>query len=202
MTMHQEAPVFDEPAHEERVHQKAVDHEGTVCRRRPRRRLAAVFAVLLPAVSLTATPARSQTSPIAEAALQMDAAEMSGSSGGLFTVRRSLGVAFLAGSAILTLQGFDLKDEADRFYESYEAATDPDEIEKFYQRTTNRDVKSQVSWALATACGITGLRLLLTGGDDDGSPSLSDRAASERPLSLVPTVTPRTVGLRLQRQFH
>jgi hypothetical protein len=201
MTTHQEAPVQQEPAHEEAENRTTVDHEGTAFRPRPRRLLAAVLAFVLPAVSLTATPALCQA-PVDATALQMDAAEMGRSSGGLFTVRRSLGVAFLAGSAILTLQGFDLKDEADRFYESYEAATDPDEIEKFYQRTTNRDVKSQVSWALATACGITGLRLLLTGGDDDGSPSLSDRAAGERPLSLVPTVTPRTVGLRLQRQFR
>ena len=122
------------------------------------------------------------------------------SSGGLFTARRSLGAAFLAGGAYLVLQGNDFKDEADRFYDRYEAATDPDEIDKFYQRTTNRDVKSQVSWALAAAFGVTGLRLILTGND---APS-ADMALDARPdasLSISPAVTPSALGLRLQRRF-
>ena len=67
-------------------------------------------------------------------------------------------------------------------------------------RTTNRDVKSQVSWALAAACGVTGLRLLFTGGGEvraavrPGIPSPS--------LSLVPAPTPGGLGLRLLGRFH
>jgi hypothetical protein len=130
----------------------------------------------------------------------------SGSSGPI-TVRRSMGLAFLAGSALLVVQGFDLKDEADEFYDSYNLATDRAEMEKFYQRTTNRDVKSQVSWALAAAFGITGLRLIFTGGE----PAATARhnaltSPAPRPggpsVSLVPAVTPRVVGLRLQRHFY
>ena len=119
-------------------------------------------------------------------------------SGSLITFRRTLGLAFLAGGAALTARGFDYKDEADAFYEAYKAADDQAEIQKLYQRTTNRDVKSQVSWALAAACGVTGLRLLFTGGGEfrgaasAGSPS----------LSLVPVAAPRVLGLRLQRRFH
>ncbi len=65
------------------------------------------------------------------------------------TVRRAVGVVFLGGSAFLTLQGFDYKDEADEFYDRYQKAIDPVEIDRLYQRTTNRDVKSQISWSLA-----------------------------------------------------
>lgn len=115
----------------------------------------------------------------------------------LITFRRTLGLAFLAGGAALAAKGFDYKDEADAFYESYQAADDAAEIQKLYQRTTNRDVKSQVSWALAAACGVTGLRLLFTGGGEvraalPGSPS----------LSVVPAPAPGGLGLRLQRRFH
>lgn len=132
-----------------------------------------------------------------------------GSTKGPFTVRRTLGAAFLAGGVVLALQGFDLKDEADGFYESYESATDLAEIEKFYQRTTNRDVKSQVSWALAAAFGITGLRLALTGGDSEPESMQSQAFTSAATdlgtgpsMSLVPAVSPRVVGLRLQRHFY
>ncbi|MDA0333780.1 MAG: hypothetical protein O2782_01285 [bacterium] len=127
---------------------------------------------------------------------------------GFLTVRRSLGAVFLAGSVVLVMQGFDLKDQADGFYAAYESATDPAEIEKFYQRTTNRDVKSQVSWALAAAFGITGLRLALTGGDSGPASMQTGALASTATepgtgssLSLVPAVSPRVVGLALQRHF-
>jgi hypothetical protein len=123
----------------------------------------------------------------------------------LITVRRTLGIAFLAGGAALAARGFDYRDEADGFYDDYELATDEAEIEKLYQRTTNRDVKSQVSWALAAAFGITGLRLVFTGGDGgyiDTSRSRSGNHLAAPTLSLTPAVGPQTVGLRLQRRFH
>lgn len=125
-----------------------------------------------------------------------------GPTGGLVTKRRTLGVAFLAGSAILAAKGFDYKDQADEFYELYEAATDAAEIDKFYQRTTNRDVKSQVSWALATAFGITGLRLVFTGGDRYAPAAVPPSPSSQSGLLLVPSATPGAVGLHLQRRFY
>ena len=133
--------------------------------------------------------------------------ETQAESGGFFTTRRTLGVAFLAGSALLAGKGLDFNDEADEFYGSYESATDPAEIEKFYQRTTNRDVKSQVTWALAAAFGITGLRLALTGDEpatarqSSGTNSSVTTRAAQPYLTLTPAVTPRVVGLRLQRHF-
>lgn len=86
----------------------------------------------------------------------------------LVTARRALGMAFIGGSAAMTLKGFDFHGEADDFYRGYKAAVDPVEIDKLYQRTTNRDVKAQVSWAMAAAFGISGFRLVLSG---DGEPA-------------------------------
>ncbi|MBT6146846.1 MAG: hypothetical protein HOH74_15525 [Gemmatimonadetes bacterium] len=155
----------------------------------------------------SADPAHSATDA---AFVQGDETDSNGQGGKRFlTMRRSLGVVFLAGSAIMVMQGFDLKDEADEFYDAYKSATDEAEIEKFYQRTTNRDVKSQVSWALAAAFGITGLRLALTGGDS-GSDSMQVRAPTSAAtdlgtgpsMSLAPAFSPRVVGLRLQRHFY
>ena len=147
------------------------------------------------AAAPNAAPPPGSVAAVERPAMQGSEADGSGS---LVTFRRALGLAFLAGGAALTARGFDYKDEADAFYEAYRAADNQAEIQKLYQRTTNRDVKSQVSWALAAACGATGLRLLFTGGGEfrgaasAGSPS----------LSLVPVAAPRILGLRLQRRFH
>lgn len=154
------------------------------------------------AVAVSASSAAAQGgSPVAAPALGAASPDRTGGSGGgLVTKRRTLGVAFLAGSAVLAAKGFDYKDQADEFYDLYEAATDAAEIDKFYQRTTNRDVKSQVSWALATAFGITGLRLVFTGGDRYAPAAVPP--SSPFGLLLVPSATPRTVGLHLQRRFY
>jgi len=132
-----------------------------------------------------------------------DLAVRDDSGGRLFTVRRALGVVFIAGGVGLAMQGFDYRDQADRFYDAYETASDPDEIEKFYQRTTNRDVKSQVSWALAAASGVTGLRLILTGNDAHRlEPGFALGSAANSRVTLAPELAPRVVGLRLQHHFY
>lgn len=149
---------------------------------------------------VTATPPALGAQTMADGARQ--------GKGGLLSKRRSLGVAFIAGSVLLTMQGFDFKDEADGFYAAYKTATDPADIDKFYQRTTNRDVKSQVSWALAAAFGVTGLRLALTGGTSATAtrPAAAQQAnfavLRQPSVTLAPAVTARTVGLLLQRHFH
>ncbi len=173
-----------------------------------RRAGAALLTVVLLGLTLLSGPQPALAQTTGSTTARSVGESRQGDSGGLFTVRRSLGVVFLAGSVVLVSQGFDLKDEADEFYDAYEAATDPAEIEKFYQRTTNRDVRSQVSWALAAAFGITGLRLALTGNGSSAPAgpvtlgSVADGAATYSSLSLVPAITPRAVGLRLQRHFY
>ena len=154
---------------------------------------------LLPLAAAGSTPDAGTPVRSGSGAAKLGARQASAPAGSrsLITIRRTLGLAFLAGGAALTARGFDYKDEADAFYEAYKAADDEAEIRKLYQRTTNRDVKSQVSWALAAACGITGLRLLFTG---DGELRSASRAGPS--LSLVAAPAPRLVGLRLQRRFR
>lgn len=122
--------------------------------------------------------------------------------------RRIVGVAFLGGSAVLAQKGFDLHDEADEFYSAYEDATDRAEIERLYQRTTNRDVKSQVSWALAAAFGVTGVRLLLTGSPERPALSLADedRHPSHKTswrdgIRWFPTIEPGRLSVRFERSL-
>ncbi len=89
--------------------------------------------------------------------------------GDFVNVRRTLGLAFLGAGTALAVKGFDYRGEADAFYADYQQAVDPIEINRLYQRTTNRDIKAQVSWALGAACGIGGLRLLATGDRKGGA---------------------------------
>ena len=98
--------------------------------------------------------------------------------GDFVSVRSSLGLAFLGAGTALAVKGFDYREEADAFYADYQQAVDPIEINRLYQRTTNRDIKAQVSWALGAACGIGGLRLLATGAGKGGAPGESERSAA------------------------
>lgn len=166
--------------------------------------LLALSSTLVTLLLASGSVAAQATAPLSDEAAMFDGGERPYGLGQI-TVRRTLGVAFLAGSAMLTSRGFQYKDDADDFYTAYKGATDPVEIDKFYQRTTNRDVKSQVSWALAAAFGITGLRLLITGGPEalpDTAPGFGSADTVQPPLALMPTVAPQALGLRLQRRFY
>lgn len=178
-------------------------------RRRVRSTLCPALGAVL-TLGLTVGAAQTAPSLLPASRASMDAAadaaaflQEGSHGGGMLTKRRALGVAFLAGGAMLAAKGFDYRDQADAFYDAYETATDATEIDKFYQRTTNRDVKSQVSWALAAACGITGLRLLLTGGDDySPTATLAAPPSGGSRTAFVPTASAGAVGLQLQRRFH
>ena len=78
------------------------------------------------------------------------------------TGRRLMGVAFLGGSALLIKKGCDFHKDADKLYSLYKEADSPEDADRLYNRTTDRDVKSQVSWALAAAFAFSGLRMVLT----------------------------------------
>lgn len=128
---------------------------------------------------------------------------------GFFTPRRSLGLAFLGGSALLAKEGMDFKTEADDFFERYEKATDPTEIDRLYRRTNNRDVKSQVSWALSAAFAVSGLRLVFIGGAEKSSERLqSARAEKDSPvigavrgIEFESRLDPGRIGFSLKKRF-
>jgi len=113
-----------------------------------------------------------------------------------------LGFLFLGSSLALTKQGFDFRNEADDLYARYNKADSEEEIGRLYSRTNNRDIKSQVSWALAAAFAVSGARLLLS--DKDGA-SLSEKRFFQPTMapgfSLEPQLERRHLGLSLMRRF-
>ncbi len=134
--------------------------------------------------------------------------------GDFVSARRTLGLAFLGAGTALAVKGFDYREEADAFYADYQRAVDPIEINRLYQRTTNRDIKAQVSWALAAACGVGGLRLLATGdgdrverpGESEASPEVDPSRNPDTPkprLLLKPRLDPsrRHFGLEISGLF-
>ena len=133
--------------------------------------------------------------------------------GDFVSARRTVGLTFLGAGAALAVKGFDYREEADAFYADYQRAVDPIEINRLYQRTTNRDIKAQVSWALAAACGIGGLRLLATGdgkgrarGQSEPSPAAGASRIQDAPkprLQWRTRIDPskRHFGLEISQPF-
>ena len=119
---------------------------------------------------------------------------------GFFTARRSLGLMFLGGSAVLLKQGMDFHDEADELYALYEAAETPEDADRLYARTNNRDIKSQVSWALAGAFAVSGVRLILRSGTP--SSALARPYTRAEPATYVePHVSSGRLGVVLKQSF-
>ena len=119
-----------------------------------------------------------------------------------FNSRRSLGIVFIGGSLFLTKQGFDFRSEADGLYEKYQKAGTAEEADRLYTRTNNRDVKSQVSWALATAFALSGTRLLLAKGDSAPRMARGVESSHSKPgFALEPQIEIRRLGFRLKRRF-
>ena len=121
------------------------------------------------------------------------------SSGGLISARRLSGFAFLGGSLLLLKKGNDYRDDADLLYDRYERADRSDEAERLYDKTANKDVKSQVSWALAAAFAINGVRLVLTNDSTANAASPSSHEVSSRPVWIEPWLAADRFGLRLGR---
>lgn len=124
---------------------------------------------------------------------------------GFFTARHSLGLAFMGGSAVMCKMGLDYKNDADDFYERYKRASDPIEIDRLYQRTNNRDIKSQISWALAAAFAVSGVRLIFSSEPVKSyeRPKLSEKRTEigVRGLQLDGQIDRGRLGLRLKKSF-
>ena len=119
-----------------------------------------------------------------------------------FIGRRSLGVLFIGGSLALAKQGFSFRNEADDLYVKYQKAGSAEEADRLYARTNNRDVKSQVSWALAAAFALSGTRLLLAKDAGSYRNEKVNPAAKVTPGFLLETqLQPRGIALQLIRRF-
>ena len=120
---------------------------------------------------------------------------------GFFTARRSLGLMFLGGSAALLKQGMDFNDEADEFYVLYEAAETPEDADRLYARTNNRDIKSQVSWALAGAFAVSGVRLILRSGTPSSARNGRPNPRAEAATYVEPRLLSGRLGVVLKHSF-
>jgi len=108
-----------------------------------------------------------------------------------FTARRTFGVLFLGGSAFMAKKAVDFRRDANKLYKAYKLAGNADEAKVLYERTSDRDTKSQMSLGLSAVLLVSGLRLLWASGVDDNIPRI------DRRLKLDVSSDVRTGGLRV-----
>ena len=108
-----------------------------------------------------------------------------------FTARRTLGVLFLGGSAFMAKRAIDFKRDANDNYEAYKAATNAREAERLFNRTSDRDTKSQMSIGFSAILLISGLRLLMHSGVDDKMPKIDRRIK----VDLNSDIRKKSVGM-------
>ena len=124
---------------------------------------------------------------------------------GFVSFRSGLGIIFLGGSALLVKQGIDFRNEADDLYLRYQIAEIPEEADRLYSRTNNRDVKSQVSLAIAGAFAVSGFRFLFFGEDDNDKANIESRRFVYQTLRnnvfLDSRITTGGFGVFLGRKF-
>ena len=124
---------------------------------------------------------------------------------GFISFRSSLGIIFLGGSALMVKQGIDFRNEADDLYLRYQTAEIAEEADRLYSRTNNRDVKSQVSLAIAGAFAVSGFRFLFFGEDDNDKANIESWRFVRETLGpnvfLDSRATIRGFGVFLGRKF-
>ena len=114
-----------------------------------------------------------------------------------FTARRTFGILFLGGSAYMAKRAIDYKRDANDNYEAYKAATVAREAEQLFNRTSDRDTKSQMSIGFSTILLISGLRLLMHSGVDDKMPKIDRRIK----IDLNSDIRKKSVGIVLKKKF-
>ena len=114
-----------------------------------------------------------------------------------FTTRRTFGILFLGGSAYMAKRAIDYKRDANDNYEAYKAATDTREAERLFNRTSDRDTKSQMSIGFSAILLISGLRLLMHSGVDDKMPKIDRRIK----IDLNSDIRKKSVGIVLKKKF-
>ena len=114
-----------------------------------------------------------------------------------FTARRTFGILFLGGSAFMAKRAIDFKRDANDNYEAYKAATNAREAERLFNRTSDRDTKSQMSIGFSAILLISGLRLLMHSGVDDKMPKIDRRIK----IDLNSDIRKKSVGIVLKKKF-
>jgi hypothetical protein len=115
----------------------------------------------------------------------------------VFTARRTFGVLFLGGSALMAKKALDFKRDADDIYESYKLANSAEEAGTLFDKASDRDTKSQMSIGLSAIFLVSGLRLLLDSGIDDNIPKIDRRIK----LDVTSDLQKQSVGIALKKRF-
>jgi len=121
-----------------------------------------------------------------------------------FTVRRTFGVLFLSGSAILAKRAVDFRKDANSTFEQYEIASSARLADELFERTSDRDTKSQMAGGLSVVLLVSGLRLLLASGVDGNIPKM-DRGlrpdGKQVSVRLKSDVQTGQVGVAISKGF-
>jgi hypothetical protein len=117
--------------------------------------------------------------------------------GSVFTARRTFGVLFLGGSALMAKKAIDFKRDADDIFEAYRLARNAENASQLFDRASDRDTKSQMSVGLSAILLVSGLRLLLDSGLDNNIPKIDRRIK----IDVSSDVHQKKVGLALKRRF-
>ncbi len=116
-----------------------------------------------------------------------------------FTSRRTFGVLFLGGSAVLAKKAVDFRRDANRTYDAYKIARTSEEAQRLFDRTGDYDTKSKMSVGLSVVLLASGLRLILSSGvDDDVSKIHRTRKFN---LDMTNDVNTKTVKVTVKRRF-
>ena len=111
--------------------------------------------------------------------------------------RRTFGFLFLGGSALMAKKALDFRSDANEIYDAYKVARTAEEAKRLFQRTSDRDTKSQMSIGLSVVMLVSGLRLLLASGVDDNIPKIDRRLK----IDLESNIQSRKLEVALKRSF-
>ncbi len=116
-----------------------------------------------------------------------------------FTSRRTFGVLFLGGSAVMAKKAVDFRRDADRTYDAYKLAPTSEEAERLYDQTGDYDTKSKMSVGLSVVLLASGLRLILSSGVDEDPAKI--RRKRKFNVDMTSDVNKRMVRVAVQRRF-
>jgi hypothetical protein len=111
--------------------------------------------------------------------------------------RRTFGFLFLGGSALLAKKALDFRSDANEIYDAYKVARTAEEAKRLFQRTSDRDTKSQMSIGLSLVLLVSGLKLLLASGLDDNIPKIDRRLQ----IDLESNIQTQKLRVALKRSF-
>ncbi len=116
-----------------------------------------------------------------------------------FTSRRTFGVLFLGGSAVMAKKAIDFRRDADRSYDDYKLARTSEEAERLFDRTGDYDTKSKMSIGLSVVLLASGLRLILSSGVDEDPAKI--RQKKKLNVDMTSDVNKRMIKVAVKRHF-